>query len=199
MVDVTRKFLPMILLGDSKVGKTSLSLFTINNKFSENSLSTIGKDVHEKKVTIEGHSIKIKIHDTAGQERYKSIALNTLRIALGIILVYSIDDRVSFDSLDRWVEDINNADHGKPIILVGNKSDLEEKRVVTYEEGEEYAKKKGFNFYECSAKDGTNVNKAFDDIIFQMYKKHEKEFESDSDGNIQIRKSINKKQNKKKC
>ena len=198
-MNVSRTFLPMILLGDSKVGKTSLSLKTIKNEFNEDMLSTIGKEMFEKKITIEGRTIKIKIHDTAGQERYKSIAISAVRNALGIMLVYAINQRDSFEALDAWLEQIKESDKEKPIIIIGNKCDLPaEKRTVTYKEGEEYAKKHGYNFYECSAKNGDNVDKAFDDIFMQMYKKHENEFDSKGQ-NLQLKKGNNKKDKKFKC
>ena len=131
-MNVSRTFLPMILLGDSKVGKTSLSLKTIKNEFNEDMLSTIGKEMFEKKITIEGRTIKIKIHDTAGQERYKSIAISAVRNALGIMLVYAINQRDSFEALDAWLEQIKESDKEKPIIIIGNKCDLPaEKRTVT--------------------------------------------------------------------
>ena len=196
MTDITRKFLPMILLGDSQVGKTSLSLKAVNNEFNEDTLSTAGKEVYEKKVNVEGHDIKIKIHDTAGQERYRSIALSSIRNALGIVLVYAINKKETFETLNQWIEQINNADKSKPIILVGNKCDLSESREVTYEEGEKYASEHGFHFYECSAKNGDNIDKAFDDIILQMYKKHEKEFIPTE--NIRISKSNYEKEKGKK-
>ena len=200
-MSVVRTYLPMILLGDSQVGKTSLSMKTVNNEFKVNLLSTIGKDFLEKKITIKGHSIKIKIYDTAGQEKFRSIAISAVRNAVGIILVYAIDNKNTFEALDGWLKDINDADKGKPIVIVGNKCDLpEEKRTVTYEEGKKYADEHGYNFYECSAKSGENVDKAFDDIFMQMYNKHEKEFDTNEQKKLKLKKNNGKKEKeKKKC
>ena len=200
-MSVARTYFPMILLGDSQVGKTSLSLKTVNNEFKVSLLTTIGKDFWEKKITIKGHSIKIKIYDTAGQEKFRSIAVNTVRSAVGIILVYAIDKKDSFEALDGWLKDINDSDKEKPIVIVGNKCDLpEEKRTVTYEEGKKYADDHGCHFYECSAKTGENVDEAFDDIFMQMYQKHEKEFETKDQKKLKLKKNNNKKEKgKKKC
>lgn len=199
-MNVSRTFLPMILLGDSQVGKTALSTKTVNNEFSEKMLSTIGKELFEKKVTVEGHSIKIKIHDTAGQERYKSIAVSSVRNALGIMLVYAINQRESFLALEGWLDQINNADKEKPLVILGNKCDLpENERTVTYEEGKQFAEKYGYHFYECSAKSGDNVEKAFDDIIMQMYQKHKNEFTSAGQQNLQLKKNVNQNKKKSRC
>lgn len=199
-MNVSRTFLPMILLGDSQVGKTALSTKTVNNEFSEKMLSTIGKELFEKKVTVEGHSIKIKIHDTAGQERYKSIAVSSVRNALGIMLVYAINQRESFLALEGWLDQINNADKEKPLVILGNKCDLPENlRTVTYEEGKQFAEKYGYHFYECSAKSGDNVEKAFDDIIMQMYQKHKNEFTSAGQQNLQLKKNVNQNKKKSRC
>lgn len=195
MINVTRTFLPLILIGDSQVGKSSLTLKNVDNVFNDNLLSTIGKEIIEKKVKIDGKEIKIKIHDTAGQERYKSIVVSAIRNAFGIILVYSINQRESFISLDNWLDEIKNTGINKPIIIVGNKCDLSDRK-VSYEEGEAYARQHGFKFYECSAKDGTNVNEAFDDIFQQMYQRHKKEFEpreDQSDLNFTLNQSNKKK------
>lgn len=195
MINVTRTFLPLILIGDSQVGKSSLTLKYVNNDFNDTLLSTIGKEIREKKVTIDGKDIKIKIHDTAGQERYKSIAVSAIRNALGIILVYAINQRESFEALDNWYEEIRNTGINKPIVLIGNKTDLTDRK-VTYEEGKAYANNHGIHFFECSAKDGTNVNEVFDDISRQMYQMHKKEFEPREDlseGNITLNSTDKKK------
>lgn len=178
---VLRTFFPIIVLGDGKVGKTSLILKTVNNEFRENLLSTVGIDYLEKKITVEGQKIKLKIYDTAGQERFKSIALKTTKTSEGVLLVYSITDESSFNSLEGWIESIQNQINlnKKPLVLLGNKCDVpEDMRKIPFEKGQNFADKLNIKFFECSAKEGINVNEAFDYIAKEMFQIHKKEFDS---------------------
>lgn len=182
---VHRTFFPIIILGDGKVGKTSLLLKTVNNEFRETLLSTIGIDYMEKRIIIENQKIKLKIYDTAGQERFKSIALKTMRNSEGVLLVYGINDLESFQNLEQWIDNIKNVINinKKPLVLIGNKCDLkEEERKISPEKGQELAEKYGLKFFECSAKTGQNVNEAFDYIAKEMYNLHKQEFSKE--GNI---------------
>ena len=193
----------LVTLGDTKVGKTSLILRYIDNFFNMNYLSTIGIDSKIKKITLSnGEEIKVKISDTAGQERFKSIASNYMKKANGILLVYDITDKLTFDNINKWAEEINkDEEKTKPILLIGNKSDKSDERVVTKEEGEEFAKKccGGIKFYETSCKTGENVEEAINDLVNQIYNKDSGNNLNDG-SNIKIDK--NKKGNekeKKKC
>ena len=193
----------LVTLGDTKVGKTSLILRYIDNFFNMNYLSTIGIDSKIKKITLSnGEEIKVKISDTAGQERFKSIASNYMKKANGILLVYDITDKLTFENINKWAEEINkDEEKTKPILLIGNKSDKSDERVVTKEEGEEFAKKccGGIKFYETSCKTGENVEEAINDLVNQIYNKDSGNNLNDG-SNIKIDK--NKKGNekeKKKC
>ena len=173
MGEVRRTVLPLMLLGDSQVGKSSLLLRLTGNQFNDSQLTTVGKESYIMQVNLHGYDLKMKIWDTAGQERFKSMSDQVIKTSDAVILVYSISDRKSFDALDKWLTKINEASDisKKPIIIIGNKSDLgEDKREVTYEEGENFAKSKGYNFYETSAKTGSNIHEAFNDIFEQLYK-----------------------------
>lgn len=165
----------IVTLGDTKVGKTSLILRYIDNFFNLNYLSTMGIDSKIKKIKLSNNEeIKVKISDTAGQERFKSIASNYMKKANGIILVYDITDRMTFKNIDRWAEEINkDSQNSKPIILIGNKSDKIEERCITKEEGEQLADKccGGIKFYETSCKTGDNIEKAINDLAEQIYNK----------------------------
>ena len=133
----------IITLGDSHVGKSSLIIKFIENKFSLSYISTVGFDLKYKTLKLDDdEEIKIVIHDTAGQERFKSLAANYIKKAKGILLVYDITDKRSFESLGNWMNDIEEEEVADkvPIILVGNKSDLEEERVISKQEGEKVAK-----------------------------------------------------------
>ena len=177
MADVKRTILPMMLLGDGQVGKTSLSLRLTGNRFDEALLTTIGKESYVYETELHGNKLKIKIWDTAGQERFKSMSVNVIKNVEGLILTYSIINRESFQNMDSWLQKLNDASDlsKKPVIIVGNKIDLEDKRQVTTEEGENFAKNHGYNFFEVSAKTGKNVKEAFYDIFEQLYKIFEEE------------------------
>ena len=165
----------LVSLGDGQVGKTSIILRYIDNTFTLNYLSTIGIDVKIKKVTLaNGEEIKVKISDTAGQERFKSIASNYTKKADGVILVYDITSQKSFMDVDNWFAEINKGENTKPIILIGNKSDMNENRQVSTEDGQNLAKNSGgpkndIHFYETSCKTGDNIDEAIMDLVNQIY------------------------------
>jgi small GTP-binding protein len=202
MADVKRTILPMMLLGDGQVGKTSLSLRLTGNRFDEALLTTIGKESYVYETELHGNKLKIKIWDTAGQERFKSMSVNVIKNVEGLILTYSIASKESFNNLSVWLEQLNNADDlsKKPVIIVGNKLDLEESREVSHEEGEKFAKEHNYNFYETSAKTGKNVKEAFFDIFEQLYKKFEDEItgKKSKKENIKIEKRKKNDNNKEK-
>ena len=177
MADLKRTVIPMMLLGDGQVGKTSLILRLTGNKFDESVLTTIGKEAYTYKTEINGNELKIKIWDTAGQERFKSMSVSVIKTVEGLILVYSIASKKSFDNLGGWLKQLNDVDDlsKKPIVIIGNKADLEAQRMVSYEEGEEFANQHGYHFYETSEKTEQNLQKAFDDIFQQLYSLFEDE------------------------
>ena len=178
MTDLRRTVLPLMLLGDGQVGKTSLILTLMGNKFNDSQLTTVGKESYIQKINLHGNDLKMKIWDTAGQERFKCMSLQVIKTSDAVILVYAVTDKTSFLALDMWLSKLNETCDlsKKPIIIIGNKCDEEnDKRQVTYEEGSEYAKKKGYNFYETSAKTGQNVKEAFNDIFEQLYSVFEEE------------------------
>jgi len=189
----------IITLGDGQVGKSSLILRYIDNSFSTNYLSTIGVDSKYKKVNLNGKEIKVKIFDTAGQERFKSITSDYIRKANGMLLVYDITHKPSYDNIENWVNSLKEEPDQKmiPSVLIGNKKDLDEERVITEDEGKELAKRLEIegHFYETSCRTGENVQKAFSDLIEQIYNKYENK---SSNSNIKIGKDkINQK--KKIC
>jgi small GTP-binding protein len=182
----------LVTLGDSKVGKTSLILRYVDDEFNLNYLSTMGFDLKIKKIKLSNNKeVKVKIFDTAGQERFKSIASNYLKKAEGIILVYDITDRISFENIDNWADDINKeGENSKAIILIGNKSDKEDERAIQKEEGEKLAKNccGGIKFYETSCQTGENVEKAINDLVNDVYNKYSGNISEDKDNNLIIEK-----------
>ena len=201
MGDVRRTVLPLMLLGDGQVGKTSLILRLTGNQFNDSQLTTVGKESYVQQEVLHGYELKMKIWDTAGQERFKSMSVQVIKNSDAVILVYSIDDANSFKALDLWLRKLNETSDltKKPIIIIGNKSDVEEsKRQVTEAEGRLYAESKGYHFYETSAKTGANVKEAFNDIFEQLYKTFENEITGEQPVNAGIQ--INKKnKGRKKC
>ena len=145
----------LIIVGDSNVGKTNIMSKYIRDQFNYNSKSTIGVEFGTKIIKINNKKIKAQIWDTAGQERYKSITSAYYKGAKGALIVYDITNKFTFDSVDKWVQDLNSyGDKNLTLLLVGNKSDLEEKRQIIKEDGEEKAKSFGLGFIETSACSG---------------------------------------------
>ena len=203
MANLKRTTIPLMLIGDGQIGKTSLALRLTGNKFDDAVLTTIGKESYIYETEIHGNKIKMKIWDTAGQERFKSMSVSVIKNVEGLILTYSITNRETFLNLPTWLDQLNNADDlsKKPVIIVGNKLDLEESRVVSTQEGEKFAKEHNYHFYEASAKTGQNVQEAFNDIFEQLYKKFEDEITGTKAIKNKIKLEDKKKNNteKKKC
>ena len=156
----------IMLLGYTTVGKTCFIIKYVEGTFREIFLSSIGVDYLRKTLKIKDKNYNLCIYDTAGQERFKSLSFNTIKMAHGIILMYDITNIESFNILKEWIK---NAKESKgndfPMILLGNKLDLEEKRKVSKEEGEKLANEYDIYFLETSNKDGTNVNEAVIDLV----------------------------------
>ena len=161
----------VVLIGDMKVGKTNIVSRYIKNEFNKDSMSTIGVEFGSKELVIEGHNVKVQIWDTAGQEKYKSITNAYYKGAKGAFVVYDITNKNSFDNADNWLNNLRaSADKKCSIILIGNKSDLEDKREVSIQQGEEKAKNSEIAFMETSALSGDNIDKAFEMMINEAYK-----------------------------
>ena len=195
----------VVLVGDSFVGKTNIMSKYLKNEFHEDSKATVGVEFGSKQFTVEGHSIKAQIWDTAGQERYKAITSAYYKGAKGAFIVYDITRKQSFESVEKWVSDVQSvADKKITILLIGNKSDLEDQRQVTKEQGEEKANKLEIAFMETSAFSGENLDKAFEMMMKEVYNKcHDEMMGEGDDDIIEGGKDINlekQKQNeKKKC
>ncbi|KAG4938026.1 hypothetical protein AAZX31_16G020300 [Glycine max] len=152
----------VVVIGDSAVGKTQILSRFAKNEFCFDSKSTIGVEFQTRTVTINAKVIKAQIWDTAGQERYRAVTSAYYRGALGAMLVYDITKRQSFDHVARWVEELRaHADSSIVIMLVGNKADLVDQRMVPTEDAVEFAEDQGLFFSETSALSGDNVESAF--------------------------------------
>ncbi|XP_067682319.1 uncharacterized protein [Haliotis asinina] len=159
----------LVLVGDTGVGKSCLMTRFADDTFSFDTKTTVGVDFKIKTVFVDGKIIKLQIWDTAGQERYRSFSSNFFRGAHGIILVYSITSKDSFDSVPSWVETVNkSAPVDVSTLLIGNKSDLSSERVVGHASGSACAEKFGISFLETSARNSTNVQQAFVTMATQI-------------------------------
>ena len=166
----------IVLIGDSGVGKTNILSRYINNEFSLATQSTVGVEFGSKIIKKNGKVIKLQIWDTAGQERYKSITSAYYKGSRGAFVVYDITRKTTYDNIDKWIGELKtNGSEDVLIMLVGNKSDLEEKREVITEEVEKKAQEQKLAFCETSALNGKNVEYAFENLINEILKKVEKE------------------------
>ena len=175
--EAMKKLLRIILLGDSAVGKTCIIKRFFRNEFDINSMTTIGITEESKIIKINDIICTLKLWDTAGQERFKSLPKNLYRNADGILLVYDVTSRKSFENISKWIKtiteniNVDKASKKYPIIYVlGNKIDLRG-REVTREEGEKYVKEKEMKFMEVSAKMNVNINEVVMDMVWEIYTK----------------------------
>ena len=165
----------ILTLGDSSVGKTSFILRYTEEAFTEVYLSTMGIDYKSKILKINNKKYMVIFFDTAGQEKYRSISFNVIKNAHGVILMYDITNKSSFDSITKWMGDIRNAKGNDfPVLLLGNKIDNEEKRQVSKNQGEQLAQQYGIDFFETSNKVGTNINESSLAIINKIIEEREK-------------------------
>ena len=159
----------LLLIGDSGVGKSCLLLRFADDSYTDSYLSTIGVDFKIRTLEIEGKTIKLQIWDTAGQERFRTITSSYYRGAHGIIVVYDITDRSSYNNIQSWLQEVDRyACENVSKLLIGNKSDLEEKRVVSYTEAKLKADEIGIPFIETSAKKSSNVEESFTRLAFEI-------------------------------
>jgi len=193
----------ILTLGNSSVGKTCFIQRYTNNTFQLSNITTTGIEMQRKIMKINDKTYKVDFHDTQGQERYRSISYNYVKNADGIILMYDITSQTSFDSISEWMENIRKIKNEQfPIVLVGNKCDLEDKRVISKEEGEDLAKKYELPFYETSNKDNINIEESCLVLINKAIKENEKEENKllkASTIKLDKKKVINKKEQKSYC
>uniref|UniRef100_T1J1P7 small monomeric GTPase n=1 Tax=Strigamia maritima TaxID=126957 RepID=T1J1P7_STRMM len=167
MTNNKNTLLKVIILGDGGVGKSCLMTRYVNDQFETNTFHTIGVEFLSKDISIKDDTYTLQIWDTAGQERFKSLRTPFYRGSDICLLTFSVDDKFSFQNLNTWKNEFLNyadvRDGSKfPFIVVGNKTDLIDKRKVTAEEAEQWCELNGnYPYIETSAKDATNVAEAF--------------------------------------
>ena len=184
-----------IIIGDAAVGKSNLLLRYTHGQFKPEYQLTIGVEFGAKNISILNKTYRIQIWDTAGQENFRSITRAYYKNSACALVVYDISNRESFDNISSWIEDCKSQSPQTIfMVLVGNKNDLEDKRAVTFEEGQELAEKNKMMFFETSAKTGKNVDEIFFRSAENIAKKIDENYydlESESCG---IKAGIKKKQ-----
>ncbi|KAI5181967.1 Ras-related protein Rab-11A [Nematocida sp. AWRm80] len=162
----------IVLIGDSGVGKTNLLERLAHNRFNTSTKSTIGVEFDTKCFMVDGKKIKAQIWDTAGQERYRAITSAYYRGAVGAIVVYDITRKESFENAThQWIKQLkDNADGKIAISLVGNKTDLVDRREVSLQEAREVAQIEGLQLTETSALSDVNVKEAFQLLIERIFR-----------------------------
>ena len=180
-----------IIIGDAAVGKSNLLLRYAHGQFKDEYQLTIGVEFGAKNISINDKIYRIQIWDTAGQENFRSITRAYYKHSVCALVVYDISSRDSFNNVSTWIEDCKNQSP-KTIfmVLVGNKSDLEDRRQVSTEEGQELADKYGLQFYETSAKTGDNVDLIFFKSAEEIAKKIEQGY-YDLENDCGIKQGIN--------
>ncbi|KAM0071186.1 putative small GTP-binding protein [Helianthus debilis subsp. tardiflorus] len=160
----------IVVIGDSAVGKSNLLSRFARDEFDLHSKATIGVEFQTQVMDIDGKEIKAQVWDTAGQERFRAVTSAYYRGAVGALIVYDITRRSTFDSVKRWLDELNtHCDTMTARMLVGNKRDLENIRDVSVDEGKRLAEEEGLFFIETSALDSTNVKEAFQIVILEVY------------------------------
>lgn len=183
-INVTTYPLKITFIGNSNVGKSSIIKRYIENKFEENSIAaTINASYHTKKIMVDAFSeADLNIWDTAGQERFRSTTKNYFHDSNGILIVFDLTDEKSFKDLDCWMEEVTDSAPEKCAkILVGNKTDLENKK-ITYENAKKYAENHNIQYQEVSAKSGINIELLFSKIGAECIKIIQEEQKNNEEG-----------------
>ena len=157
------EYIKFIVIGSSGVGKTAILTRLVSNTFSDDTTSTVGVEFVSSEVTIDGKNIKLQIWDTAGQERFRAIAKNYFHSAAGVILVFDLTSRKSFDDLTQWMNDVHqHCDQNIVVTLVGNKCDLKDDRCISENEAKDFAESHHLEYIETSALNGNNIKYVFE-------------------------------------
>ena len=190
----------IIIIGDSGVGKTNFMFRFADNTFNSLHVSTVGLDYKSKIIILPSSKkkVKIQIWDTVGQERYMALNKSSFQKVQGIIIMYDLTDRKSFENIDKWLNIVSQNFPGKSMILVANKLDLsDEKRIVTEEEGQKLAEENNVKFFEGSGQTGENVEEIFTELAEMIYENIVNDKDSFQSPNKKLAK--NNQGKKKKC
>ena len=191
----------IMTLGNSEVGKTSFITRYTEDSFSEIYLATIGIDFKVKNLIINDKTYKLFFYDTTGQEKYKSISFNIIKNAHGIIIMYDITNEKSFESIEEWISNVKEL-KGKnfPMILLGNKIDKENERIISTENGKNLANEYQIDFFETSNKTCINIQESITILINKILERREKEDDlSNGTKSTKLKSKKTHNNNKRKC
>ena len=195
----------IIIVGNSNVGKTNIVTRYVKGEFSNEYMITIGMDFLTCNLELDNKIFKLRLWDTAGSEKFRSVTRGYYSNTCYALIVYDITDDSSFNSVKQWIEDVQSfANKDTNLVLVGNKVDLNNKRKISKEEGQNLAKEYGMDFYESSALTGENINDIFEGICQKVNQQiDEGKIDlndpsngisiSEVEGNIKINKNLNAK------
>ncbi|EGR26932.1 ras oncogene family protein, putative [Ichthyophthirius multifiliis] len=152
----------LVFLGDQAVGKTSIINRFMFDTFDGKDHPTVGIDFISKTLYYEDRTIRLQLWDTAGQERFRSLIPSYIRDSAVAVICYDITNKSSFENITKWVEDVR-AERGQEVIicLVGNKTDMQDKRAIQQQEAQQKAKELDVKFFEVSALSGDNIQQLF--------------------------------------
>jgi len=166
-----------IIIGNAAVGKSNICFRYTKGEFNEKYQVTINLDFTYKNIKIDDYDCRIQIWDTVGQECFKSVSRGYYKNSVCALVVYDITNRDSFNNVLSWIDEVKkNGPNTITLVLVGNKSDLNDKRVISIEEGENFATNNNMPFYETSALTGDNINKLFEDTVKHIIDKIKKNY-----------------------
>ena len=158
---MTKEAVKICLVGDTSVGKTCIVNRLVKGIFNTSEKSTIGSNFVTASVPVNNQDFRLAIWDTAGQEKYRSMVSMYYRGSFGAMIVYDITHPGSFQDVRVWYDELRNTERDIPVIIVGNKTDMESNRIVTKHDGSSLAKELNCLFMEVSALKGDNVVDAF--------------------------------------
>lgn len=192
----------LLIIGDSGVGKSSLLIRFSDNTFSGSYITTIGVDFKIRTVMVNGHRVKLQIWDTAGQERFRTITSTYYRGTHGVIIVYDVTNGESFANVKRWLSEIEHNCDVVNKVLVGNKNDYPERKVVVTEDAQRFAHQMDIQLFETSAKDNINVEEMFmaitDRVLRHKLQQNAQTQQDRTESTIRVKQS-SKKSKKSKC
>lgn len=187
----------ILLIGDSGSGKTSILNRFIDKSFNEKYIPTVGIDFRTKIIEQDGKKIKLQIWDIAGQTRFKSVTSSFYRGAVGIVIVYDVTDKKSFENVAHWLNEIDRYSNKDSVnILLGNKNDLIENKKVNYSDANIFSVNNNLAFFETSAKNGDNIDDCFEELINLIQNKIVKIEENNI---IKLQKNVKNVKNKNSC
>lgn len=157
----------LVMIGDSGVGKSCLLDKFLNDSSTNNFISTIGVDIRTRETVINNKKVKVQVWDTGGQQRYRPILASCYRGALGVIIVFDVTNKMSFNNIKQWIDEVDEfaTESNLPRILVGNKADLTDRREVEFETAEEFARQNSIPYIETSVIGKSNIKEAFLELV----------------------------------